>query len=122
MAFTSIAETLPGMSNQRCASASVVSISSEPPREDSAPNVNTPATRTFSLPPGAITSMTEPTWSFWSLASFWTIETSPDALGGPPSTYVVLLMSPGAYEKKSVGEPPVDTTFPLTATAPVPAT
>ena len=121
-AFTSISDRRPSMPNQLCASASVVWMSSDPPRDDCAANLNTPDTVASCAPSPVITVIGEPGLSFLSWASFWMTATSPDCSGGRPAMYCGGAMSLGEYEKKSVGEPPVSTTLPSTATAPMPAT
>ena len=97
-------------------------MSSDPPRDDCAANLNTPDTVASCAPSPVITVIGEPGASFLSWASFWITATSPDCSGGWPSMYCGGAMSLGEYEKKSVGEPPVSTTLPSTATAPCPAT
>ena len=121
-ALMSISETRPCMPNQRCKSASVPSMMVEPPSDDCEANVNTPLTRTSSLPPGVTTVSVDPTSSCSSCASFWMMATSPGCAGRPPAMYVVLLTSTGTAEKNRVGAPPVETTLPRTATAPAPVT
>ena len=92
----------------------------EPPSDDWAANVNTPDTVAVREPDWVITWSLDPTPRFLSLASFWMMPTSPDLAGGAPATNVLgcSFSWPGEYEKNSVGEPPVPTTLPSTATAP----
>ncbi len=121
-AFTSISLTRPAMPNQSCASASVVWMSSEPPRDDCAEKRKTPETRASCGPFSVMTVSGAPTASFWSVASFSMTATSPLFAGGAPRMYCGGAMSLGEYEKNRVGEPLVSTTLPSTATAPMPAT
>ncbi len=123
-ACTSICETRPSIPNQRLASSSVASTSSEPPRDDSDPYVKMPATVASCEPVSVTTVSFEPRPSPSSVASFCTMATSPDSSGTPPSMKVLLLLSIGSSltEKNSVGAPPVCTTSPSTATAPTPLT
>jgi hypothetical protein len=80
-AFPSISLMRPGMSNHDCASASVVSRISEPPSDDSAPKRKIPETRACRGPFWLITVIGEPRVSFWSLASFSMMPTSPCRVG-----------------------------------------
>ncbi len=83
------------MPNQLCASSSVVWMSSDPPSDDWAANLNTPETVASWAPSPVITVIGEPGPSFSSSASFWITATSPDCSGGRPSMYCGGAMSLG---------------------------